>query len=192
MTAQEFAQFVLEVNATFRGDRIGATSDDDADGAARFAAYQTHLGDLDYATGQAALRLLVQAGQVFTPTPGELVAACRRVSQPAAAGWLEAWPVIRRALMKRNRAEAVEGLPEPARSFVLVYGPDRLAREEVEDPDHGVHVMRRLRVAYDEFAEDYEDGARVALARGGSSSGPRRLDPLKSMGYVVGVPDERA
>lgn len=182
MTSEEFGKFVLEINATFRGEKIGPASDDDAEGAARGAAYQLHLGAMDYADAQAAIRLLVQDGQVFVPAPAEVIAATRRVSQPAVASWLEAWPVIQRHITRRRGRSVNDTLwainddigEIPAR-FVKHYGVDRLALEEVDDADHGGAVRRRLEQAYDRFVEDYLDGVRVhaALEPG---SGPRRLD----------------
>lgn len=189
MTPDEWAMFLMQLNASFRGDKVLSDPDDPA-ASAREAIWRGDIGGEPYERAQAALRLLRQDGQAMMPAPGEMIVAMRRVSSPASPSWLEAWPVIRRVLMKRNRAELAEGLPEPLRSFTLTYGVDRLAREEVEDPDHGGAVLARLGRSYGEFVESFEDGTRVALARG--EGGPRRLDPVAALGYVARVPDEGA
>ena len=180
MTGEEFGRFVLEVNATFRGEKIGAESPDDADGAARLAAYRVHLGGLEYETATAAIRLLVEGGQVFVPAAAEVVVAARRLEAPSAPGWAQAWPMIERSL----RRDDPDMLPEIVRAFVVSYGSKRLGHEPVNDPLHGGAVLARIGKDYDRFVEDFEDGQRTgrALGQGTARGELRRLDAAASAG----------
>lgn len=67
MTEREWAMFTAEVEATFRGD----LAED------REAALLEYFGPVEYEWGKAALRRLVMNGQVWMPTPAELIAALR-------------------------------------------------------------------------------------------------------------------
>lgn len=178
MTGEEFAQFVLEVNATFRGDKIGPVSGGDVLGAARDTAYRVHLGGLDYGTAQAAIRLLLEDGQVFVPAVAEVLAAARRTSEPRTPSWLEAWPLIERSL----RRDDPDLLPDVVREFVVHYGSHRLGHEPVNDPVHGGAVLARIGKDFDRFVEDYRDGQRIGRALDPVSRGQLRRMSEDSLG----------
>jgi hypothetical protein len=70
MTEQEWALFAVEVEATFRGD----LAED------REAALRTHFGRVTFEDGRAAVAALVERGQVFMPTPAELLQGLHAIS----------------------------------------------------------------------------------------------------------------
>src|SRR4051812_27359892 len=101
MTGEQWATFLFELNASFRGDRVVANPDDPA-AAAREAVWRSDVAGAEYDDARAALRLLRSEGTAMMPAPGEFVVALRRVSAAPTLGWLEAWPAIRRVLAKRD------------------------------------------------------------------------------------------
>jgi len=68
VTEREWDEFTVELEATFRG---GLAED-------RERALRKHFGEVPLADAQATIVRLVSFGQVWMPTPGEIVAAFRR------------------------------------------------------------------------------------------------------------------
>lgn len=88
MTEQEWPLFAAEVEATFRG---GLEED-------RELALREHFGAVPLEDARACIRHLVMNGQVWVPTPAELVQALR--STIGGNGWH-----FRRVLAGRSEAE---------------------------------------------------------------------------------------
>lgn len=195
MTAQEFADFCAEVDNTFNGD----LTDDKA------KVFWRHVADLDVSLARAAVNLLVEQGQVWMPTPGEMRAAVRMLVAPGAPPFSEAWPVIAAALDRHGGRTRYAESPEAARrartalvaevAAQLGEGParwvertmGRLMREPVNDPEHGGKVIGRLGKEYEESCRQTAEDGQVGLAleRAGARSlgdgrpSLRRLDPVR-------------
>lgn len=70
MTPQEWAEFAAELEATFRG---GLEKD-------RERACREHFGKVPFEEARAVIARLVRDGQVFVPTPAELVGKLRSIA----------------------------------------------------------------------------------------------------------------
>lgn len=119
MTEAEWPVFAAEAEATFRGDL-------EAD---REAALREHFGAVPYEYAQRCLRELVLRGQVFVPTPGELVTSLRRVV--GGNGW-----DFRRILAGRTDAEQ-RVLDHVATCRALNVAPDPEVLEQFDQPQLG-------------------------------------------------------
>lgn len=170
-------------------------------GDAQLTTYRILLDGYDEEQIAGALRILVARGQVFGPTPGEIVALIR--SDPSAPTFIEAYRLIfghkgilaakpaerwfadagemGRAHRQAQRARAGEMHPLVA-SFVERYGYTRLEELELNDPEYGDAKRRELERQWDAHCEATEgrDLAAMALPRG--EGGLRRLDPLSALG----------
>lgn len=206
MTAHEWAAFAAELGHAFRGG-FGPTGPDDTNGAAQEATYAHHLAGLDYDVAAAAVALLVEDGQVFLPTPGELREAVRRVTHASSAPFAEAWRLIGRELRRHYvhpDTSTPEQLGEADRAFVAAVaehvgeGAARWAQArgrlglgmEAVDGEHAGAVRHRLEGEYSTFVAQAEEDRRVGLAIAraeraalttGRPSGPRRLDPAEAL-----------
>lgn len=185
MTSGEWGTFMLELTGAFRGEVDRA----------REAALRHHVGEEPLEDARAALRLLVEDGLVFLPVPAEVVGALRRLRARRELEWPEAWPAISAALRDYCRGgrtaerrlamvrRVAEECGEGAARFAQALGPDRLAREPVDDPDHGGAVLHRLRGDFEACRRAaLEDGVvgraleRAAAQALGRGRGPRRLE----------------
>ena len=147
-------------------------------GEVQASAYRMLLSDYDADQVMTAIRVLVARGQVFGPTPGELVA------------------VIRQDPDRPTFEEAYKGLYGPGgvfgikRSSVTVSpwvtafadyaGKDWIRLLPVEDPDTGKWARRELEQAYDRFLLATENRAVAELA-GGRRRQLGRFDPLAAL-----------
>lgn len=214
MNPAEWAAFALELDHAFRGD-FGPQSEDDAAGAAQEATYVRHLGGLDYETACAAVALLVEDGQVFLPSPGEVRGAVRRVTSTPAAPFAEVLVELGRAHRRnyvhpdtgtaRQHAEAeraivahvAETCGEGAARWVQARGVRSIGGEAIEG-EHGGAVRHRLEGEYSTFAEQAAEDSKVGLAleraeratltAGERPAGPRRLDAAAALGLPGGRP----
>lgn len=133
-----------------------------------------------------ALRVLVGRGQVFGPTPGEIVSLIR--SDPSKPTFEEAYQLIygpRGILWGRSNGQAAEfarsSMHPLVGSFAVRYGIERLRLLEVDHEDYGPLRRKELQAAWDRHAEATE-GRNLA-----SLMSPRRgelglLDPLAAIG----------
>lgn len=167
--------------------------------------YRTFLAGYEAKDIAAALRKLVAGGQVFGPTPGELVHALEgnddRLtfieaysaiydSRPACGGRGVLW--THKPGMSDNEAQldrAYEIAPLLG-AFVHSYGLNALRLLEVEHEDYGHIRKRELQDAWEQFAEANAHRDAAALAAGRrrelGRGRPRRLDPLAAL--PVGAP----
>ena len=152
------------------------------------------------------IRALVARGQVFGPTPGEIVAEMR--SDPSAPTFIEAYALIygRRGILRarpnvttfadegeRGRAYRAAQRARAATMHPLVadfcerYGYDRLELLEVNDPTWGDAKRRELEGAWNTHVERLgERGVRAIAERRGD--GLARLDPLSVVRPPVPAP----
>ena len=201
MTEQEWDAFTLELAQSFRGT-FGQQSGDDANGRAQELVYRSHFAAFDYPVMVAAVVLLVQDGQVFTPAPGELMAAVRRVHGAGAPPFAEVWRVFEVEFLRPRggdvdreeeivtavHAECGEG----AARWVQTRGVRALSLELIHDPEHGGKVRHRLEGELATFvaqaAEDRKVGLALNRAREAAqlTGGPARrgLRPV-SMGAIT-------
>lgn len=170
-------------------------------GPAHEFTYRTLLDGYEPEQIAAVLRMLVARGQVFGPTPGEIVAAIRK--DPGAPTFEEAYRLIfgaggvlrarlpydgpvldperRRDAAARARMAEIHPL---VASFVDRYGQDRLRMLEVDHPDYGDLKRKELREAWDRHCEAME-GREVAALASGRRDGLRAFDPLTAIGGGV-------
>lgn len=170
-------------------------------GDAQLTTYRILLDGYDEEQIAGALRILVARGQVFGPTPGEIVSLIRKdAAKPTfietyrliygAGGILRARPQESsfadlgergRAYRQAQRDRAATMHPLVA-SFAERYGFDRLEGLELNDPDYGDAKRRELERQWDEHCDAMEgrDLAAIALPRS-DRGGLARLDPLSAL-----------
>lgn len=163
-------------------------------------AYRTFLADYEAKDIAAALRKLVAGGQVFGPTPGELVQAIEGSddrltfieaysamydSRPACGGrgllWTHGNKEESEHEAQLDRAYEIDPL---LGAFVRSYGLERLRLLEVEHEDYGHIRKRELQEAWEQFAEanaHRDAAALVAGRRRDLGRGPRGLDPRTAL-----------
>jgi hypothetical protein len=170
-------------------------------GEAHAATYRVLLDGYDAEQIAGALRKLIARGQVFGPTPGELVALINEdPSQPTPE---EAYQMIygrggvMRARLKPGASYASEAQMLGARdqvrleraqeihpllgAFVERFGVHRLAMLEVDDPEYGELRRKEVREAWVRHCEAFA-GREVAAIASGRRSGLGKLDPLSALG----------
>jgi len=149
MTRDQWEAICLHLDLAFRGE----WDDDRAD------AYATFLADLDAEQVMAALHVLALGGQTFTPSVGEILGVIDQAHGPPSFD--RAWQAVTRALMRLGASDniaaaerALSGHHPLILDWAQSYGWMRLAREQVNDPDHGGAVMHRLGRSYAEHVAD--------------------------------------
>lgn len=158
MTPDEFSAVCLLLEEAFKGEMPEA----------RQGAYATFLMRYDGKEVMDALGRLVESGQVFTPTPGEIRAAM----QSAAPPWELAWAQVTAALRRLGDGESAvlaelrETAGELVCGWVAMYGARRLAMEPVYDPDSGGAVLYRLRQSYADSMSTLEARRHLELRAG--------------------------
>jgi hypothetical protein len=157
--------------------------------------YRTLLDGYDETQIAAAIRRLVTAGQVFGPTPGEIVRAIeadayRPTFIEAFSAIYELRPVCggRGVLRTRGgngtsdrdaRLDRAYEIHPLLGAFVQAYGLDRLEMLEVDHDEKAAVIRRQLEQTWDRFAEANEHRDAAALANGRRrelARGPKRLD----------------
>lgn len=146
MTGEEWAEVATELEYAFKGELDEMKE----------RVYRRHLDKRGHAAVMLALTALVERGQVFLPSVGEIVQAIEYSSRPPEPTFDEAWAVVRPALA--NSTTAVKTLTEGGAAEVVVawvasYGGQRLGLEPTEDPTHGGAVMHGLQQSYEQFLE---------------------------------------
>jgi len=148
-----------------------------------------------------ALRALVARGQVFGPTPGELVAlmnadpstptfdeACQLIyglrgilrARPAGSTWADEGERGRAYLQAaRERAATMHPL---VGAFVERVGLDRLRMLELEHEDFGERNRKDLEARWDAHCVAMEGRDVALIAAGRRGGGLGRLDPLGALG----------
>lgn len=132
--------------------------------------YMTFLGDADEKLVMAALHKMVQGGQVWLPTPGEIVLAMREVATGGLPSWQEVWSQIEKAMCKSAAGcEWRSGLHPTVVAFLEVDPPERLRMLPFYDPEHGELRIHQLRTRFEEFADVQQSRANshVAIAAAG-------------------------
>jgi len=112
------------------------------------AAYATFLRGRDFGDVLAGLRKLVEDGQVFTPSAGEIVTAIKALRDPPVPSWSEVWHQIELAMKDQHQ----ELHPIIAR-FIESEGLQTLRRAPFYDPDKGDMRVHQLHVRWIEFVE---------------------------------------
>lgn len=163
-------------------------------GEAHETTYQLLLDGYDAEEVAASLRMLVARGQVFGPTPGEIVALLRAEPQrPSFDELCEllfgkggiAYPSDESVALERcEGVEARLGLGQPLLSgFVRRVQFKRLRgiAFEMKSGEWGEVERRRLREAWDQFVADVDERGIGALAPGRRGE-MARVDPLAAIG----------
>lgn len=147
------------------------------------------------------IRALVARGQVFGPTPGEIVALIRL--DPSLPTWAEAYQLLygRGGVMKahpkyppggwtgseleeardRVQLERADALHPMLGAFVRGYGLARLRMLEVDDPAFGELERKRLGEHWARFVVANE-GREVASLVAGRRGSLARFDPAEALG----------
>ena len=151
-------------------------------GGAQLTAYRLLLDGYDEEQIAGALRTLVARGQVFGPTPGELVEVMRH--DPSRPTFTEAYRLIYgRGGLLWTRGVRIDDVHPLLQSFVGRYGLDRLRLLEVDHDDYGDLKRRELESQWDAHCEAMEGRDVAALALSRSDRGSLgRLDPLAALG----------
>jgi hypothetical protein len=169
-------------------------------GKAQSSAYRMLLEGYSAEQLMTVIRALVARGQVFGPTPGEIVAEIR--CDPSRPTFVEAYALIYgkggilrarsaestfgdegergRAYRAAQRARAA-GMHPLVASFVDRYGLDRLEVLPLNDPEFGDAKRRELERSWDDHVEAMEGRDVRALASGRRGEGLARLDPLSAL-----------
>jgi hypothetical protein len=170
-------------------------------GVAHATTYRVLLDGYDAEQIAGGLRKLIARGQVFGPTPGELVALINE--DPSRPTFIEAYRLIYgkggilRArptvstwpdnaakerdydLAARERAAAMHPL---VAAFVERYGISRLRLLEVDHDDYGELNRKDLEAHWDRFCEAVQDRRVAAIAAPRRGEGLAKLDPLSALG----------
>ena len=157
-------------------------------GEAHETTYRILLDGYSAEDVASAIRALVARGQVFGPTPGEVVAEIR--NDPAAPTFDEAYALIYRPkgiLWGKSNAQSTEFAKSRVHplvgSFALRYGIERLRMLEVDHEDYGDIKRRDLRLAWDQHVEAMEGRDVAALVASSDRRGQLgRFDPLTALG----------
>lgn len=166
-------------------------------------AYRALLDGYDEATIAQALRNLVAAGQVFGPTPGEIVQAIEGDdsrptfleafsaiydSRPACGGRGVLWTRAAAGGSERDaRLDRAYEIHPLLGAFVQSYGVDRLEALEVDHDEKAGVIRHQLELAWNGFVEANEHRDAAALASGRRRElqrGPRHLDPAALLGVA--------
>lgn len=141
------------------------------------AAYFEMLARFDAQVVIEAVQALALDGREFPPPVGVIAKKCETSGMAASPPWLEAWPVIRKALASCGANGQDRGLERLAAhapvvaEFVKSMGWRQMATAPVEADNGGVILSRWAR-EYADFAGGW-DGKVRELSRGG---GLRRID----------------
>jgi hypothetical protein len=126
-----------------------------------------------------ALRALIARGQVFGPTPGEIVAVIRHDPER---------PTFAELLAQLYDAGGVFGFKRSnvtispwVTAFVERYGRERLRMLEINDPDRGGLRLRDLEQSWTAFLEATEGRAIHELAARSGRGTLGRIDPLAAI-----------
>jgi hypothetical protein len=170
MTDDEFNACSALIRDWFKGQYTADEKD----------SYRIALGDLPGEHVLLALKKLLAAGQVFTPKPGEIIAAIEH--DPGVPTWAEAQCHIfaTPATLRRR------GAPHPALAAFIdqMGGLDTLRLLPIDDPQDGKWERKRLREQYTEHLEAWDARREHTFAIGRGDGGPRRLDPISAVGLV--------
>lgn len=178
---------LLDKGFKWREPFVGAVED----------TYQVLLDGYEPAQIASAITALVASGQVFGPTPGEIVAQIRE--DPDIPVWSEAYDKIygRRGILRARPpypsggwtgdqlqvAQDKLGL-ELADEYHPLFGAfvrtqtlRRLRMLHVDDPNHGELVRKELGEDWALFIATTDRRQVAAIAAGGQRRGLRRVDP---------------
>lgn len=168
-------------------------------GPAHEFTYRTLLDGYDPEQVATALRALIARGQVFGPTPGEIVAEIRL--DPSVPTFEEAFRLIYgrggvlaalppytgpgsrtpEKVMEARRLRLAEVHPL-VQSFVQRFGMDRLWRLEVNHDEYGDRKRKDLLEAWERHCVACEGRDVAVLASGARRERLGRLDPLAAIG----------
>ncbi len=138
--------------------------------------YRTLLADYDEDALATALRKLVAGGQVYGPTPGEIVQAIEGDAERPT--FLEAYSAIydshpawcggRGILWTRpaDPADRAWDIHPLIGAFVQSYGVERLRMLEVDHDEKGAMNRHQLELAWERFVEAHAHRDAAALAAG--------------------------
>lgn len=207
MTGPEWAMFMLELEATFKG-KLGPDSNDDAAGVAQETVFVRHFAGEPQDVMLAAVALLVQDGQVWMPLPGDLASALRRVRGRSVVPFAEVMREFDAAVRRRRLPQPHQGRDvwaafergvvedvgnacgEGAARWVATRSA-RLLCEEQRVGEWAGPVADRLSKELAEFVGIAREDGRVgvALSRAGmrevgAGGGLRRLAPVDASGVL--------
>jgi hypothetical protein len=167
MTDDEFNACSALIRDWFKGQYTADEKD----------SYRIALGDLPGEHVLLALKKLLAKGQVFTPKPGEIIAAIEH--DPG----LPTWPEAERHVFATPATLRRLGAPHPALAAFIEQqgGIDALRRLPIEGED-GKWERKRLREQWAEHVEHWTDRKHHFVAVGRGDGGPRRLDPISALG----------
>lgn len=172
-------------------------------GEIQAGAYRMLLDGYSSEQVMVAVRALVVDGQVFGPTPGEIVARIRQ--DPSTPTFEEAYELIygkggivrarptgnltfgdQASLLRayhQARVQRAQQVHPRVGSFVLRYGINRLYELPLHDPVYGDVKRRELEAAWNRHVEAMDGREVAAIAAGDRSRGALRLlDPLAALG----------
>jgi hypothetical protein len=159
--------------------------------------------DHDRETVFQALKLALRTSPTFRPKPGEIIALC---SPDADSARTPSWPEARQALfgprgvvhmsISKGDDAALERA-EQVHPYLAAYcqaaGLQRLRMEEVDDPDHGGAVIKRLGDEYSDHVRRCDE--RIATGRSLEAMGRHgelaRLNPLAALDRAADTPPPR-
>lgn len=148
-------------------------------GEIQAGVYQVLLEGYSADQVMTAVRALVASGQVFGPTPGELVSQIR--TDPSTPTFDEAYQQLYGpggVFGFKRRGVTISPWVE---AFVANYGRDRLRLLEVDHDEYGDVKRRELRQSYEQFLEASEGRELAAIAEGRRGGGLRAFDPLSTL-----------
>ena len=156
----------------------------------RKAAYRSMLSDYTAEQVTVAVRKLAQGGVPFLPAVPEIVAAIEH--DPG----IPTWPEAARHVFATPATLRRLGAPHPALAVFIDQqgGIDALRLLPVEG-EEGKWERKRLREQWAEHVEQWMDRKHHAVALGRGDGGPRRLDPISSLGMTAlgsGINQEEA
>ena len=150
----------------------------DFDDAAR-AAWRVALDGMEPdLASETAQRMLLQ-GRKWRPSVSEFLADARK--DPSQPTFDETLILLRKAMKAADPFERLGREHPLIGSFVQRQGWDRLRLLPLDDPDWGEKTRRELEAKWVEHC-DTTDHREVASLASGDRDGPRKLDPLSSLG----------
>lgn len=158
--------------------------------------YRQFLIKYDRAEMEAAMLILSERGQVFLPTPGELIAAIGLVSRVEAPDFTTAMRFIRRIGKYPDDTKFVRWLEEACHPIVAAwvsdFGVRNIRYEEVDDPDYGGLILRRWRHSYDQYVAHGKTNEQIQRALNGHAHpGVKRLSTASALELIPTKTGER-
>lgn len=148
-------------------------------GQAHETTYRVLLDGYDGEQIAYALRALIASGQVFGPTPGEIVAAVR--TDPSR-------PTFEEMLHGLYGPGGIYGFKRSGvtispwvTAFADNFGRERLRLLEIEDPDEGKWRRRELQDAWERFLEANESRQAHEIAARSGRGTLGRINPLAAI-----------